>query len=212
MPEVDWTQANCRDVDPEMMFPPSGRANKQLRKEAKAVCRGQDGRNTCPIRELCRDYAVEQGDFWSGGIWGGLSDRERRAYAKKGIDAAAEADSRPVKQDARTDGRQSKSRDKTRRPDRKNAAGSRGRDRGAKKAGRPARQRTGEVVVLSTRRLPTNHGCDTARGLGEDAVAGDLRGRSRRPRQVAAMGPAPGSAIRSVAVRRLRIVMDGDIT
>lgn len=217
MPEVDWTQAKCREVDPEVMFPPTGRAHKKIRNAAKAICRGRDGRNACPVREACRDWAVEVGDYGNGGIWGGLSDRERKTFAATGHDPSLSIVTvdlvigRPVPKDEGLPRAKEAGGQRPRRTHRANADGAGGRQRGAKKAGRPARQRTGEVVVLSTRRLPSNLGCDTARGVGEDAVAGDLRGRSRRPRKVAAVDQASRSAVRAVAVRRLRVVVDGDI-
>jgi hypothetical protein len=208
VPEIDWTQAKCSG-DPELMFPPTGRAHKKQRQHAKELCRGRAGRAPCPLREACRDDAVAHGDY-NGGIYGGLSDRERKVFVKTGFDAAATVAGGPINADAGLPGR-NEARDRPRRVNRADAAGPGGRRGGAKKKRRPARQRTGEVVVLSSRRVPKDHGCSTARGVGEDAVAGDLRGRPRRPRQVAAMGPSTGSPVGAVALRRLRVIMDGDI-
>ena len=216
MPEVDWALAKCTSVDPEVMYPPSGRPNKKIRNAAKAICRGRDGRNACPVREACRDWAIEIGDY-NGGIWGGLSDRERKNFSKTGQDPCivpitVERPSCVVAKDEDVPGgKEAGRRPRPRRADRANAPGAGGRGKRTKKSGRPARQRTGEVIVLPTRRLPTNHGCPTARGLGEDAVAGDLRGRPRRSREVAAMDTSAGASVRAVAMRRLRVVMDGDI-
>ncbi len=62
-----WQQrANCMGVDPELFFPQRGASTR----EAKAVCRG------CVVREDCLEYAIANGEKF--GIWGGLSERERR--------------------------------------------------------------------------------------------------------------------------------------
>lgn len=213
--EPDWTQAKCRLHDPELFFPQSGRANKKQRLAAKAVCRGTNDRVECPVREACRDNAVVGLTLSEGeqreitGIWGGLSERERRAFARTGLDPVNAG--REVAKDEGLPARDQGG-DKGRRANRKNAAGGGRRSKsGAKATGRPARKRASQARVLPTRRLPTNHGCATARGVGEDAVAGDLRGRPRRSREVAAMGATARSAIRAVALRSMRVAVDGDV-
>ena len=63
----DWLgQANCMGVDPDLFFPERGSSTR----EAKEVCRG------CVVREDCLDYAIARNEKF--GIWGGLSERERR--------------------------------------------------------------------------------------------------------------------------------------
>ncbi|HZD65484.1 MAG TPA: WhiB family transcriptional regulator [Acidimicrobiales bacterium] len=59
-------RANCMGVDPELFFPQRGSSTR----EAKAVCRG------CVVQQECLDYALASGEKF--GIWGGLSERERR--------------------------------------------------------------------------------------------------------------------------------------
>ncbi|HET9732024.1 MAG TPA: WhiB family transcriptional regulator [Acidimicrobiales bacterium] len=59
-------QANCLGVDPDLFFPERGASTR----EAKEVCRG------CVVREDCLEYALENSEKF--GIWGGLSERERR--------------------------------------------------------------------------------------------------------------------------------------
>ncbi len=59
-------QANCLGVDPDLFFPKRGASTK----EAKEVC-GQ-----CDVRLVCLEYALVNGE--KVGIWGGLSERERR--------------------------------------------------------------------------------------------------------------------------------------
>lgn len=79
----DWQhRAACRDEDPELFFPvgKSGPAVLQI-KEAKAVC------NQCPVLGGCRQWALDTGqDF---GVWGGLSEDERRAARRRALRARA---------------------------------------------------------------------------------------------------------------------------
>ena len=58
--------ANCLGVDPDLFFPERGASTR----EAKQVCQG------CVVREECLEYALANGEKF--GIWGGLSERERR--------------------------------------------------------------------------------------------------------------------------------------
>src|SRR5215470_5616440 len=58
--------ANCLGVDPDLFFPERGASTR----EAKEVCRG------CIVRTLCLEYALVNGEKF--GIWGGMSERERR--------------------------------------------------------------------------------------------------------------------------------------
>lgn len=79
-PADDWRdRAACRDEPTDLFFPTgtSGPAEMQIN-HAKAICFGG-----CPVRRVCRDWAVNTGqDF---GIWGGQTEQERRAYARHGI-------------------------------------------------------------------------------------------------------------------------------
>lgn len=76
---MDWRhRATCRnDVDPDLFFPigNSGPALLQI-EEAKAVCRGG-----CPVMEQCLQWALESGQ--DAGVWGGLSQDERRAMKRR---------------------------------------------------------------------------------------------------------------------------------
>ncbi len=63
----DWMlEARCLDADPEAFFPEKGGSTR----EAKRICAA------CPVREECLEYALENDERF--GIWGGLSERERR--------------------------------------------------------------------------------------------------------------------------------------
>ena len=63
--------ANCLGVDPDLFFPERGASTR----EAKEVCRG------CVVREDCLEYALANGEKF--GIWGGMSERERRRIRRQ---------------------------------------------------------------------------------------------------------------------------------
>jgi WhiB family redox-sensing transcriptional regulator len=70
--DLHWTdRARCRGTDPEQFFV---RGAAQARRAIK-VC----GR--CTVKEQCLRYALDNDiDF---GVWGGLTERQRRAYQRK---------------------------------------------------------------------------------------------------------------------------------
>ncbi|WP_326642817.1 WhiB family transcriptional regulator [Streptosporangium sp. NBC_01755] len=63
-----WQErGRCGEIgDPELWFPEKGGPTR----EGKQVCRG------CEVRSQCLEYALENHERF--GIWGGLSERERR--------------------------------------------------------------------------------------------------------------------------------------
>jgi WhiB family redox-sensing transcriptional regulator len=63
-------RALCAQTDPEAFFPEKGGSTR----EAKRVCGG------CEVRAECLDYALANDERF--GIWGGLSERERRKLKK----------------------------------------------------------------------------------------------------------------------------------
>jgi WhiB family transcriptional regulator, redox-sensing transcriptional regulator len=70
--ERRWQEnANCLGVDPDLFFPERGASTR----EAKSVCRG------CEVRVECLEYALAHGEKF--GIWGGLSERERRRVRRQ---------------------------------------------------------------------------------------------------------------------------------
>jgi len=74
---MDWRhRALCRDEDPELFFPigTTGPAALQV-EEAKAVCQ------RCEVRVECLGWALETGQ--DAGVWGGLSEDERRALKRR---------------------------------------------------------------------------------------------------------------------------------
>lgn len=74
---MDWrANAACRNEDPELFFPlgDSGPALMQIQ-DAKAVC------STCDVISDCLSWALDSGQ--NSGIWGGLSEMERRAMRRR---------------------------------------------------------------------------------------------------------------------------------
>ncbi|QFU88959.1 WhiB family transcriptional regulator [Amycolatopsis sp. YIM 10] len=79
----NWTElAACGDHDPELFFPLSdvGPGARQAER-AKAVCAG------CPVRSQCLSYALDNG--LDHGIFGGATERERRALKRATAPRAA---------------------------------------------------------------------------------------------------------------------------
>jgi WhiB family redox-sensing transcriptional regulator len=71
----DWRhKAACLDSDPELFFPIGNSAVEQI-EEAKAVCR------RCPVADTCLQWALDTGQ--DAGVWGGLSEDERRALKRR---------------------------------------------------------------------------------------------------------------------------------
>jgi WhiB family redox-sensing transcriptional regulator len=71
--DEQWQErALCAQTDPEAFFPEKGGSTR----EAKRICLG------CEVKDACLDYALAKDERF--GIWGGLSERERRRL-KRGI-------------------------------------------------------------------------------------------------------------------------------
>lgn len=69
----------CAETDPEAFFPEKSRSPRP----AKKVCR------SCEVRSECLEYAVDNGIEF--GVWGGLTEMERRGVRRQGrrFDVAA---------------------------------------------------------------------------------------------------------------------------
>lgn len=77
----NWrTKAACRDKDPELCFPVgnTGLSYQQI-EEAKSVCR------SCKVSDSCLRCALETNQDY--GIWGGLSEEERRSLKRRAMRA-----------------------------------------------------------------------------------------------------------------------------
>jgi len=67
-----WQErALCAETDPEAFFPEKGGSTR----EAKKICTG------CEVRAECLEYALANDERF--GIWGGLSERERRRLRRR---------------------------------------------------------------------------------------------------------------------------------
>jgi WhiB family transcriptional regulator, redox-sensing transcriptional regulator len=69
--------ALCAETDPEAFFPEKGGSTR----EAKRVCVG------CDVRAECLEFALTNDERF--GIWGGLSERERRRLRMTRRDAVS---------------------------------------------------------------------------------------------------------------------------
>lgn len=68
----EWQEdANCRGVDPDLFFPTSG----EMSGEVKQIC------DRCDVQAECLAYCLANGE--KKGIWGGTSERERRALRRQ---------------------------------------------------------------------------------------------------------------------------------
>ena len=88
MPQSPWSEirpteegwrvdALCAETDPEAFFPEKGGSTR----EAKRVCTG------CTVRAECLEFALGNDERF--GIWGGLSERERRRLRVQRRDAVS---------------------------------------------------------------------------------------------------------------------------
>ncbi len=69
---LGWQErALCAQTDPEAFFPEKGGSTR----EAKKVCQN------CEVRQECLEYALANDERF--GIWGGLSERERRKLRRR---------------------------------------------------------------------------------------------------------------------------------
>ncbi len=70
--ELWWqVDANCIGEDPDLFFPDRGASTRK----AKELC------NSCVAQEHCLEYSIVNNEKF--GIWGGLSERERRKIRKE---------------------------------------------------------------------------------------------------------------------------------
>lgn len=65
------TDSLCAQTDPEAFFPEKGGSTR----DAKKIC------GACEVRTECLEYALANDERF--GIWGGLSERERRKLRKR---------------------------------------------------------------------------------------------------------------------------------
>jgi WhiB family redox-sensing transcriptional regulator len=79
---MDWRhRAACRDEDPELFFPIGTTGPSLLQvDEAKAVCR------RCDAVDECLTWALDTDQ--DAGVWGGLSEDERREARRRRVRTA----------------------------------------------------------------------------------------------------------------------------
>jgi len=76
--QLAWQDnANCKGANANLFFPERGASTRT----AKGICR------ECQVRGACLEFAITTGEKF--GIWGGLSERERRRIRRERQIAAA---------------------------------------------------------------------------------------------------------------------------
>ena len=92
--EARWQdRAACKGMDPTLFFGPEHteavKEKRDREEAAKAVCR------TCPVQQECLEHALETREAY--GIWGGLTELERKALLRRRATAnvALASSSRP---------------------------------------------------------------------------------------------------------------------
>jgi WhiB family transcriptional regulator, redox-sensing transcriptional regulator len=63
-------RAACQGLDPDIFYPSS-----EDGEEAKAIC------GLCPVRQPCLEHALATRE--RDGVWGGLTDKERRRLIRQ---------------------------------------------------------------------------------------------------------------------------------
>ena len=66
-------RGNCRGIDPEIFYPDDD--DDAMADAAKAICEG------CCVRQACLEFALTQRE--KHGVWGGLTERERRRILRQ---------------------------------------------------------------------------------------------------------------------------------
>lgn len=70
--DLAWQdEANCMGANADLFFPERGASTRK----AKQICA------ECEVQVECLEYAIANGEKF--GIWGGLSERERRRIRKE---------------------------------------------------------------------------------------------------------------------------------
>ncbi|WP_310778839.1 WhiB family transcriptional regulator [Mycobacterium sp. Z3061] len=70
-PDLDWrTRAVCRTADAELLF-----VDGAQQRQAASICRN------CPVKWECATVALD--NKFEYGVWGGLTERQRRSLLKK---------------------------------------------------------------------------------------------------------------------------------
>lgn len=70
----DWQERSlCSQTDPEAFYPEKGGSTA----DAKRIC------SRCEVKSECLEYALTHDERF--GIWGGLSERERRKLKRRAI-------------------------------------------------------------------------------------------------------------------------------
>lgn len=79
-PENDWrSNAACKGMDPDLFFSPDLFEAKQDKDDREIVAKSACAK--CEVTVECLDYAIKAQERY--GIWGGLTEQERRTVARR---------------------------------------------------------------------------------------------------------------------------------
>lgn len=67
-------RAACRDTPTSVFFPDRGETEVR---EARRVCAA------CPVKAECLEYGAGQAQWQRFGVWGGLTEKERREWLRQ---------------------------------------------------------------------------------------------------------------------------------
>ncbi|GAA3154187.1 WhiB family transcriptional regulator [Streptomyces rectiviolaceus] len=88
----DWRKyAGCRQVDPELFFPGKGPAGAAQARDAKQVC------SLCPVAVRCLQWALTNRQ--DSGVWGGMTESDRRVLHGRRPGRTRPASGKPVAQE-----------------------------------------------------------------------------------------------------------------
>ncbi len=93
---MDWREkAICRSCDPELFFPTEHTKAAAVQiEQAKTICR------RCPVAHECLAWALDNGVV--GGVWGGLTEDDRRRLKRARLIRGRRAASAPKYSDPRS--------------------------------------------------------------------------------------------------------------
>ena len=69
-------EALCRTADPDLWHPSKPETSVAFTEQAKAICAA------CPERDACLAYAMQYPATQLTGVWGGLTQKERKALRR----------------------------------------------------------------------------------------------------------------------------------
>lgn len=76
--DTEWQGARCRGIDPNIFFTPDGKVSSL--QKAKLIYRAKQICKDCPLRQRCLSLSIDNHEEF--GVWGGMSEKDRRSLMK----------------------------------------------------------------------------------------------------------------------------------